>query len=466
MTDSWDYRRALEELWRRSSYERGLISDPFGDAARAERGLDRMRALLALLDDPQRRYPTVHIAGSKGKGSTGAFIAAAAQEAGLRVGFYTSPHLHRFPERIAVAGEPVADEDFAALVATVASAAARLDAASPHTEPVSTFELVTAMGFLAFARHGCDLGVIEVGLGGRYDATNVLRPVVSVITRIDLEHTAVLGSTYGEIAAQKAGIMRPGVPCVSSPQVGEASQTIERLAADIGAPLLIGGRDWRWTGVWDEFSAVGPWGAWDHVRVGIAGPHQVENACTALAALHVVSETGIPIPEEAIRRGLASAVWPGRFERMATMDREVVFDAAHTPAAAAALVATWRDARLPENATVVLGMGADKHPRAFLEAIKPITGFLIVTRADSPRAADPESIAAIAAELGIPHDVHPSVISAVYAAEETIPAPLLVTGSLFVAGEGREAFGLAAPDPVWQALNDERLSSRQATSHG
>lgn len=457
----WDYRRALEELWNRSSYERGLITDPFGDTARAERGLARMRALLALLGDPQLRYPTVHIAGSKGKGSTGAFISSAATQAALRVGFYTSPHLHRFPERIAIDGRPLSDADFAAAANVVARTAEDLEAASPGSDPVSTFELVTAMAFVAFARQGCDLGVIEVGLGGRYDATNALDPVVAVITRIDLEHTAVLGTTYGEIAAQKSGIMHAGVPCVSSPQVPDAQRVIERIAADVGAPLSIGGRDWRWRGTWDAFSAVGPWGAWDDLRLGLAGPHQTENACTALAALHAVNAAGIAIPETAIRQGLARAAWPGRFERMATTDREIVFDAAHTPAAAAALVETWRDARLPDSATVILGMGADKHPRAFLEAIRPIIGFLIATRAESPRAADPEAIAAIADEMGIPNDVHPSVASAVLAAENTAPAPLLITGSLFVAGEGREAFGLAQPDAVWRALSDERLPPRE-----
>jgi dihydrofolate synthase / folylpolyglutamate synthase len=452
----WDYDQALAELWRRSSYERGLISDPFGDAARAERGLARMRALLALLGNPQLRYPTVHIAGSKGKGSTGAFIASAATRAGLRVGFYTSPHLHRFPERIAIDGRPLPDEDFAAQAGTVTHAAAVLDAAAPDAETVSTFEFVTAMGFAAFARHNCDLAVIEVGLGGRFDSTNVLAPTVSVITRIDLEHTAVLGSTYGEIAAQKAGIMRAGVPCVASPQPPEAREVIEDIAATVGAPLFVGGRDWTWTGSWRSFTAAGPWGAWDGLSLGIAGPHQVENACTALAALHLLNSAGISISEAAIRRGLARARWPGRFERWAVGEREIVFDAAHTPAAAAALVETWRDADLPPHATVILGMGADKNLRAFLETIRPIVGHLIVTRSDNPRAAPLETIAAIADELGIPHETQPSVAASIAAATKTIPAPLLITGSLFVAGEGREVLGLAEPDLIWRALNEVR----------
>jgi dihydrofolate synthase / folylpolyglutamate synthase len=460
----WDYETALDELWRRSSYERGLISDPFGDAERAERGLARMRSLLSLLGDPHLRYPTVHIAGSKGKGSTGAFIASAATEAGLRAGFYTSPHLHRFPERIAIDGLSLTDEDFAAHAETVARAAAALDADSPGSESVTTFEFVTAMGFLAFARRGCDIAVIEVGLGGRYDATNVLAPTVSVITRIDLEHTAVLGTTHGEIAAQKAGIMRSGVPCVVSPQTSEAQEAIEHIAADIGAPLFVGDREWRWSGSWRSFTAVGPWGAWDDLSIGIAGPHQVENACTALAALHFLNAAGTTISETATRDGLYRARWPGRFERLASLGREIVLDAAHTPAAAAALLEAWRDAKLPQHATVVLGMGADKNPRAFLEAIRPIAGSLIATQSDSPRAAAAESIAAIADRLGIPSETQPSVAAAIAAAQKTSPAPLLITGSLFVVGEGREALGLAQPDLTWRALNEARLPPRGAPS--
>src|SRR5687767_13362077 len=360
----WDYKRALTELWERSSYERGLISDPFGDAARAERGLARMRGLLAELGHPHLNLPAVHIAGSKGKGSTGAFIASAAMQAGHRVGFYTSPHLHRFPERIAIGGQPLADDAFAAETQAVAAAARRLETSQPDTVPVTTFEMLTAMAFNAFARRGCQLAVIEVGLGGRYDSTNVIDPIVSVITRIDLEHTAVLGPTLAEIAWQKAGILRRSVPSVSSPQVPAAQETIVRAAAEVGSPLQIGGRDWTWKGSWHSFEATGPWGSLPHLAVGIPGPHQVENACTALAALRVVDAAGIHLPEASIRSGLATAHWPGRYERIVIGDRVFVFDGAHTTAAAAALVEAWRDDLGADPATVIVGMGADKDASA------------------------------------------------------------------------------------------------------
>ena len=353
----WDYKRALAELWRRSSYERGLISDPFGDTARAEQGLARMRALLAALGDPHERLSAVHIAGSKGKGSTGAFIASAALQAGHGVGFYTSPHLHRFPERISVDGQPLRDGEFAAEARVVAAAARRLERSQQELGQVSTFEMLTAMAFTAFARRQCRLAVIEVGLGGRYDSTNVVDPIVSVITRIDLEHTSVLGPTYADIAWQKAGILRSGVPSVTSPQVPDAEETIRKVAKEVGSPLQIGGRDWTWSGTWRLFEAKGPWGTLSHLSLGIPGPHQVENACTALAALHVVAGAGVTMPEVAIRSGLAAARWPGRFERHTVDNRDVVFDGAHTPAAAAALVEAWRDAIGANPATVILGMG-------------------------------------------------------------------------------------------------------------
>ena len=453
MRRDWDYTRALEELWRRSSYERGLISDPFGDVALAERGLARARALLAELGEPQVKVATAHIAGSKGKGSTGVFIASTAKHAGYQVGFYSSPHLHRFPERIAVNGQPIPEDAFAIAAQAVAAAAERLEASHLELGQVTTFEMITAMAFHTFAERGCDLAVIEVGLGGRYDATNVLAPIVSVITRIDLEHTAVLGQSYADIAWQKAGILRRGVPSVSAPQVPDAEATIAAAAAEIGSPLQIGGRDWTWSGTWRSFDAAGPWGSWRDLSLSVPGPHQVENACTALAALTLVDAAGIRISETAARAGLAGAGWPGRFERVIVDGRDVVFDGAHTPAAAEALVKTWHEDLDAKRATVILGMGADKDAKSFLVALSPLINWLIVTKADSPRAAEPAAVAEAAGALNIPNEVQPSVAMAIESAKKRHPGPLLITGSLFVVGEGREAFDLADADLVWRALN-------------
>jgi dihydrofolate synthase/folylpolyglutamate synthase len=463
--EGWNYARALRELWNRSSYERGLISDPFGDTTRAERGLRRMRALLGELGNPESRVPAVHVAGSKGKGSTASFIALSARQAGYRVGLYTSPHLHRFPERIALDGRPIPDEAFASVASIVAEAAQALETKAPDLGAITTFEFVTAMAFTAFANADCQLSVVEVGLGGLYDATNVLSPIVAVITRIDFEHTAVLGSTLGEIATQKAGIIRPRVPTVSSPQDAEAKATIERIARERRSPVFFGGQDWHWHGSWRGFDAEGPWGKWQSLSLGTPGSHQIENATTALAALHVVNAGGLNIPERAIRTALANAHWPGRFERIQLPRREVVFDGAHTPAAASALVETWHSEFGARKATVILGMGADKDIATFLQAIQPIVGTLIATRVDSPRAADPAVIAEVASGLGLRVSIEQTVADAVANVIAAGHEPLLITGSLFVAGEGREALDLASPDVEWRKLNDEKLSRTNAQKH-
>jgi dihydrofolate synthase/folylpolyglutamate synthase len=459
---SWDYRRALAELWSRSSYERGYISDPFGAPDRAEQGLERMRLLLGELGNPHLRVPAAHVAGSKGKGSTSEFLASMAIQAGHRVGLYTSPHLHRFPERIAVNGRPVTDQEFAQLAEQVAAAAAGTENRYARIGRVSTFEFVTAMAFVAFATFNCDLSVIEVGLGGRYDATNVLDPLVTVITRIDLEHTSVLGSTYREIAYQKAGILRSGVACVSSPQVEEAETTISSEAKTTGATLLVGGRDWTWRGGWRKFDATGPWGTWKNLSLGIVGSHQVENATTALAASSVIDAAGIPIPEEAAREGLAKARWPGRFEITNHRGRVIVFDGAHSPASASATVSAWKDDFGFPNATVVFGTGADKNASAILRALEPVTDRMLITRATSPRAASPEYLASVAEELGIRVETHQSVASAMESAIAGSQNPLLVTGSLFVAAEAREVLGLAQADTYWEELNSNSAPERQA----
>lgn len=453
----WDYQRALAELWSRSSYERGYISDPFGDPDRAEQGLERMRLLLEALGNPDRQVPATHVAGSKGKGSTSTFIASMATQAGHKVGIFTSPHLHRFPERIAIDGQPIADHQFAEAARRVAAAASGIEDRHPTTGLVSTFEFVTAMAFVSFASLDCDLNVIEVGLGGRYDATNVLAPLATVITRIDLEHTSVLGSTYGEIAYQKAGILRRSVPCLSSPQVEEAEKAIASEAEKLGAPLFIGGQDWTWRGGWRSFDASGPWGTWSDLSIGIAGAHQIENACTALAARHVLDSSGIAIPESAAREGLATARWPGRFEVISVGDRVVVLDGAHSPASAEATVTTWRDDFGLPNATIVFGTGADKNAPAVLQALQPIADRLFVTRSVSPRAAKPEDLSHIALQLGIPVETRQSVSEAIQSALESSANPILVTGSVFVAGEGREALGLAEPDLDWEQLNVDRI---------
>ena len=339
--DPWTYRDSLGAIWDRSFYERGYVSNPFNDPESAARGLRRTAALLERLGTPQARYPIVHVAGSKGKGSTSALIAAALRAAGHRVGLATSPHLHVWRERVAVDGTPVAEPAFAALTQRAVAAAERLEREEPDLGRVTAFELLIAIGLDGFAANGCQAAVIEVGLGGTFDATNVVEPIVSVITRLDLEHTAVLGPTIEEIAANKAGIVKPGVPVVVSPQAPAALTVIAHAAAERGAPLLVGGREWHATGSWRRFAVEGPWGNYGDLRIRLPGAHQVENAATALAALWHTDRAELAVPETAVRAGFAAAHWPGRFERVSSGDgAEIVLDGAHTPAAMAALAKT------------------------------------------------------------------------------------------------------------------------------
>jgi len=447
---AWTYPDALRALLDRSAYERGYVADPFGGAAGGERGLRRTAALLDRLGRPQERFRVVHVAGSKGKGSTCAMIAAALTAAGHRVGLFTSPHLHSWRERVAVDGEPVDESSFAALTRRALEAAEALEAAQPDLGGVTTFELVTAIGLDGFAAAGCDVATVEVGLGGEYDATNVLHPLVAAITRIDLEHTAVLGGTLAEIAGAKAGIVEPGRPVVVSPQPADALSVIEAVAAARQSPLRLGGRDWRWAGDWRRFAAAGPWGRYDDLRLALAGPHQVENATTALAALWCLDQAGIAVSETACRAGLAGARWPGRFERVARPGApEVVLDGAHTPAAAAALVATLAAALPGRRAVVVLGTASDKDTTGLARALGPAAVAVVATRSVNPRAAPPAAVAAGVRAVGLPVEIEPTVAAALGRAMAAAGSTglVLVTGSLFVVAEAREALGLAAPDP-------------------
>lgn len=458
------YRRALGVLWTRSAYERGFISDPFGSAEAGQRGLRRVRALLTMLGDPDRAQPVIHVAGSKGKGSTAAMVASALAAAGHRTGLFTSPHLHSFRERIAVDGEAISRSAFAALAARVETAALALESADPALGTVTTFEFLTAMGFLAFAEAGCDVAVAEVGLGGDFDATNVVDPLVSVIARIDLEHTAVLGDTLPAIAAAKAGIIKTGRPVVVGANAPAVLEVFEATADRAGSPLLFAGRNFAGSGPWTRCTLTGPWGTWRDLSLALPGAHQVENAATAAAALWAADRAGVAVGEDAVRAGFAGVHWPGRFERLNVEGVRVVLDGAHTPASAAAIADAMADAYPGERAVVVLGISADKDADAIVAALAPAADRVIATAANTPRAAAIDLVAAAARAAGLPVESAPTVAAAMAmaldraasqhakwatASSGTRPGLVLATGSLYLVGEAREALGLAAPDPPW-----------------
>ncbi len=431
------FDEALAPLARFANYEinRSVIYAP------GTFELARMADLLARLGDPQRVYPTIHIAGSKGKGSTAAMSAAMLAAAGYRTGLYISPHLHSFGERMQVNGRPITPVELAGLV----------DEALPHAEAVpgiTWFEVITALAFLYFARQAVDVAVIEVGLGGRLDATNVILPLVSVITSLSYEHTAWLGNTLAQIAFEKAGIIKPHVPAVCAPQPAEALAVIERVCVERAAPLLLVGRDWLYRAgpihpAGQAFEvAVAPSSesepAWRRFDLALLGRHQIINAVCALAAVAQTTRAGLPVSAEAQAAGLAAVRWPGRGEVLAS-EPLVVTDGAHNGDSARKLVemlAEWFPGR---RWTFVVGTLTDKDHAAILAELIPCADRLILTRSRSSRATDLALLAGVAAQLGRAATLADSVAEALGVALAAADA-ICLTGSLSIAAEAREAW--------------------------
>jgi dihydrofolate synthase/folylpolyglutamate synthase len=391
-------------------------------------GLDGTRALLAALGDPQRRFRVVHVAGTNGKGSTCALIERALRATGARTGLFTSPHLVEFRERIRVNGQWADDEGLERILA-------RLDRL-PGIDARTFFEVVTALGFAWFAEHGVEWAVVEVGLGGRLDCTNVVEPDVTVITSVGLDHTEILGDTIEAIAAEKAGIAKPGVPLVLAPGLDPAARAvIEAIAAGRGAPVLLA-RD----------AAPGTTDAGDF-RGGT-------NAAAAAAALEALAGRGaIPraaLDPERMARAFAAAHWPGRFE-MAPDAPGLWWDGAHNVQGLVALGALWRTRGLPPPGAVALALSRDKDAAGMLGAL---AGFapdatIVATPFAGGRARPAEEIADAARALGGTAETAPDVATACRRAVALAASgPALLTGSLFAVGEAMQAFGGAPSE--WQ----------------
>ncbi len=446
MTDS-GYRDALAAIHERSGYDRGFISNPFAGDEAARRGLLRTRRLLDTLGGPDGRYGIVHVAGSKGKGSTCVFIDTILRAAGHRVGRSTSPHLHSFRERYTVDGEPIDEGAFARLTFSLLDVARRIERDDSELGEITAFELTTALGLAWFAERRCDLAVVEVGLGGLLDATNVVTPLVSVIAPLDYEHTAVLGTTLTEIARNKAGIIKEGRPVVVSRQDPEALAVIEATAAEKHSTMLLAGRDWRTQGTWQQFRATGPWDELADLRTSLPGQHQVDNAGLALAACAVLTEGGWQIGQDAMRTGLATAIWPGRFEEV-DLEGRVVIDGAHTPASARALADALAERYPGQRATFIVGLFRDKDPAAFAAPLAPLAERWLVTAPANPRVRPAAELAAALEHLTAPVCVADSVADAIAAARRSGAPLIVVTGSLSMVAAARVALGLATDDPA------------------
>ncbi len=422
------YNQALDYLYSFVDYSLKHASE----LAKADFNLDRMFALMDLLGNPQTRYPIIHVAGTKGKGSTSALCASALMAAGYTAGLYTSPHLEDYVERIQINGAPISHGQLVELVEEVKPHVAKI-------EKLTTFEITTALAFLAFAKYGVNAAVFEVGLGGRLDATNVVTPKVSVITSLSYDHTAVLGDTLTLIAGEKAGIIKQGVPVVSSPQKDEALAVVECVAKSKNAELTLVGRDVKFALV--ESSLEGQTFNVERLtlNVPLLGSHQVENAATAYAALKA---SGIPITDEQIQKGFSQVKWRARFE-LARREPPVIFDSAHNQDSFEKLRETL-DTYFPDRKVyLIFGASEDKNILAMFAALKPKIQKIIITRADHPRALEVERIQGLANQAGAESELVTPVKSALARALELSAKDgsiVLSAGSMFVTAEVMSAW--------------------------
>ncbi len=443
-----DYAQAVEYLLSFADFERSGRFQERPDVA-------PMLSLLHRLGDPHRGRVTVHVAGSKGKGSICAMAESMLRAAGLRTGLYTSPHLYSYTERVRIDGRPIAESDFARLAGQLRPAVEGVQEALGERRLV-TFDLLTALGFLAFREAGVEVQVIEVGLGGRVDSTNVFETKeVAVIAPLSLEHTAILGGTLEQIAAEKAAIITPGCSVVMAPQAhAEAAAVVREFAAAAGASIVDLAADYRWHRLSHDLRGQririeGPRGVIE-ARLSLLGGHQIENAATAVAAVEALAGAGSqPAPTaHAIARGLESVCWPGRLEVLRE-EPLIVADGAHNRDSARRLGEALGEYFACERALFVVGASSDKDIDGLADELAPVASRVVAVRSGHPRAMPPERIAAAFQEHGLRADVADSVASAIDSAMAITGAGgvICLVGSLFVAAEGREhVLGRAGSD--------------------
>ena len=360
-------------------------------------GLGRMRRLLRLLGNPQDKLRFVHVAGTNGKGSTCAMIAAILGAAGYRVGLNTSPYLITFHERIRVDGRMIPDEDLGRLTAQVRPAAESMD------ERPTEFELITAIALLYFVQCSCDIGVLEVGLGGALDASNVIPPPeAAVITAMGMDHAAVLGATQAEIARAKAGIIKPGSPTVSFGGCPEADAVIRRTCHEQGSPLKEADFSRAQVRALSLEGTVLDCAPYGRLTLPLTGAYQVQNAVVAITAAEVLSQRGWDIPPEAVRRGLRAVSWPGRFEVLRPSGPAVLLDGAHNPQGVAAAAKSLASLFPGRKAVVLLGVLADKDVESMLDAVVPMAEAIVTVTPASPRAMGAEELRQRLLGRGVP----------------------------------------------------------------
>lgn len=420
--------------------------------------LAHMRVLLAALDNPERHFPSVLIAGTNGKGSTAATLASILQASRLRTGLYTSPHLIRINERIQIGGQQIGDDDFALVHDLVDRTAERLVGDGELPRHPSFFEMLTAIAFEHFARRKVDIAVLEVGMGGRLDATNVVEPLVSVISDISLDHQKFLGNSVSEIAGEKVGIIRPGGVVVTLPQQPQANDVIGNTILELGAravnavpyvpPVSPASAQYLVRGTEKDPVSRYPLqvvGEQILVETPLIGRHQLRNVALAIAAAVELGRQGFGVTAASIERGIRETHWPGRFQVVpASGDApEYVFDVAHNPAGAWALRSTLSAGYAERPLTIIFGAMRDKAIGEMAEILFPLAERVIATRADNPRSAAPNEIREAASRTSTLIEEAADVAGALKLARAPAPsdAVVVITGSIYIVGEAMRLLG-------------------------
>ena len=434
------YSEAIDRLLSLVDQERTGHTDP---RQKSIYNLGRIEAILERLGNPHKKARTVHIAGTKGKGSTAALCDAGLQATGYRTGFYSSPHLHSFRERIRLDTRPIDESCFGALVEQLWPHQLWVEE-NAGLGPVTLFEFMTAMGFQCFASAGVEFQTIEVGLGGRLDATNVVTPDVCVITSISLDHTAVLGDTLTQIATEKAGIIKPAAPVVIAQQAPEALTAVKAACRRSGSEPILMGRDVTWEGGaaglgGQDISVQGRLEQYQ-LSVPLLGTHQLENAATAVATLEVLREQGNVIPNDAVRRGFAGVSWPCRMEVLSRSPL-VVADGAHNLHSMETLLSSLPRYLSYRRPVLVVGFSRDKSVEDMVRCLAGAGPVVFATGSRHPRSLPASAVADKFRDQGIPAVETPSPADALARALEAAGEDdlVLATGSLFVAAEVREA---------------------------
>jgi len=430
-----NYQEAIDYIESYTDWEKlPMPHDP------ANYDLRRVDELLARLGNPHLKARSVHIAGTNGKGSIAAMMASALAAAGYTAGLYTSPHLHTWRERIRVNGELISEEELVALVERLRPEIEAVNQKATYGE-LTTFELLTALAFAHFRLKGADFQVLEVGMGGKFDATNVIQPEVCIISSISFDHTEVLGNSLAEIAAEKAGIIKPDSVVVLSPQVDEVAQVIEKTCKSRRARLVRVGSDVTWHGSSFDldrqlFQVKGRLGSYK-LSIPLLGRYQLDNAATAVAALEVLAEKGFNISRDSITDGLARVSWPGRLQILSRHPL-IVVDGAHNPDSARRLKQSLEQYFDFDQAILVMGASSDKDIAGIVSELVSVFDKVIVTRSRHPRAMAAASIVAEFRRHGVETqmvDDVPTALSLALAGDRDL---ICVAGSLFVVGEAIE----------------------------